>query len=147
MEFFENGGGAGMQLFYKGPDSGDEQVIIPSDVFTHIPAEHRPPLEQTTCPDYKRVVLRLDLVDGLIHVGSRMQLDENQHHDFNEASSYEVCNGMEQVPLTTAGECSYGNRACNDRSKPCLVRLEQRTFKEASPPWRPHPTSNSSTTN
>merc|ERR1712187_390791 len=98
----------------------------------HTPAEHRPPLEQTTCPNYKRVVLRLDLVDGLIHVGSRSQFDENEHHDFNEASSYEVCNGMEHVPLTTAGECSYGNRVGDDPSKPCLVRLEQRTFKEAS---------------
>merc|ERR1719172_246225 len=82
IEYFENGGGAGMMLYYKGPDTGDAKIIVPSEVFTHVPLEHRPPLEQTTCPDYKKVVLRLDLDEhGVVKVSNRKQLDENEHTD------------------------------------------------------------------
>lgn len=33
-EFFEGGGGAGMILFYKGPDTGDKRIVIPKNVFS-----------------------------------------------------------------------------------------------------------------
>jgi hypothetical protein len=133
LEYFQHLHGGAMQFSYKGPDSGNKLIIVPSSVFTHIPLEHRPPLVPTTCLDYKRVVLRLDLDNnGVVKVSNRKQFDENEHTDFNEASSYEICKGMEQIPLVSKSECSYGNRVGDDPSKPCLARLEQRTFKEAS---------------
>jgi len=130
-----------MQLYYRGADSNNEKVIIPSGVLTHVPLEHRatpaptpspPPPELLMCPSYKKVVLQLDLNDERIVVNDRKPLEESKDHDFNEASSYEICNGMEQVPLASPSECSYGNRVGNDPSKPCLVKFEQRTFEQAS---------------
>jgi hypothetical protein len=87
--------------------------------------------EDEVCPDFKRITLRLDLQDGVVQVDKREQFQEGTH-DFNEASSYEICSGVEQVPLASATECSYGNRINGNASNPCMVRIDQRTFKEAS---------------
>jgi hypothetical protein len=40
-EVFEGGGGAGMQLYYRGPDSGNKRIIVPESAF--VSAQEGPP--------------------------------------------------------------------------------------------------------
>jgi hypothetical protein len=98
-------------------------------VLFHFPEQAAP--GPTQCAEYKRVVLRLDLEDGVVRVNNRKQYEE-ESHDFNDASSFEICSGTEQLPLSSPSDCSYGNRVDGNSSKPCMARLDQRTFKEAS---------------
>ncbi|KAL9139636.1 PA14 domain hypothetical carbohydrate binding [Amphidinium carterae] len=59
VKFFENGGIAGVILKYSGPDTGDEDVVVPSSVFV-TPAGVEPPTTTTTT-----AIALSDMVGGL----------------------------------------------------------------------------------
>ncbi|KAL9139461.1 PA14 domain hypothetical carbohydrate binding [Amphidinium carterae] len=59
VKFFENGGIAGVILKYSGPDTGDEDLVVPSSVFV-TPAGVEPPTTTTTT-----AIALSDMVGGL----------------------------------------------------------------------------------
>jgi hypothetical protein len=103
-------------------------------------------VQRTTCGEYKLVKLSLDVKDGVVKVQERSQRLESMWGDWNYGSDYEVCHGKELTPppsepytrvsdgesiLAPEAHCSTGNRIGDDPSKPCLMRLEERTLEEA----------------
>merc|ERR1712070_67466 len=82
---------------------------------------------------YVRVALHLDLAPhGEVFIRKREQFidRDDAHKDFNDMGGYELCHGKELSPPTSMTHCSTGNRMRSDR--PCMTRLEQLTYDEAS---------------
>jgi len=82
-----------------------------------------------------RIVVHLDLTaDGQVASQHREQyVDKNDaNKDFNDMAGYELCHGKELTPPTSPSHCSVGNRIDNNANNPCLTRLEQLTYDEAS---------------
>merc|ERR1719436_1752110 len=50
LEFFEEGGNAGMQFYYSGPDTQATRVIVPSDVLSHVPGSTSSTVAPTPAP-------------------------------------------------------------------------------------------------
>lgn len=83
------------------------------------------------CPRYQRLLLHLDVVDSTVKVTKKESLPE-QGGDFNHIASYELCNGTELTPPESDAHCSMGNRPGKDPKMPCMYKLEQRTYDQAS---------------
>merc|ERR1712032_667438 len=97
------------------------------------------------CMSHRRITLSLDVQDGRVLVQNQAQHSEHPHEDYNDAGDYEICDGKELTPpaseaytrldgeiLAPQAHCSVGNRIGDDPSKPCLIRLERRTWNEAT---------------
>merc|ERR1711975_126110 len=82
---------------------------------------------------YARIVVRLDLApQGQLVIDRREQFvdKDDASKDFNDMGGYELCHGKELSPPTSTTHCSVGNRMRSNR--PCMTRLEQLTYDEAS---------------
>merc|ERR1711959_703718 len=89
------------------------------------------------CETYARIALHLDLAPhGQVVIRQRQQFTDRDHssRDFNDMGGYELCHGKELTPPVSEAHCSVGNRISpeNPSSSPCLTRLEQMTYDEAS---------------
>jgi hypothetical protein len=85
------------------------------------------------CSSFARIALHLDLsTDGQVVLKRREQFVDRDawDRDFNDMGGYELCDGKELTPPTSASHCSVGSRMSN--SSACLTRLEQLTYDEAS---------------
>jgi len=86
---------------------------------------------QGKCPSYQRVLLHLDVDDSMVKVTQRESFPEKPD-DFNQIAHYDLCNGTELTPPESDNHCSMGNRPGDDPKMPCMYRLEQRTYDQAS---------------
>jgi hypothetical protein len=70
--------------------------------------------------------------DGQVFVQKRQQFidKDDANRDLNDMGGYELCHGKEFTPPSSETHCSVGNRIRADT--PCLTRLEQMTYNEAS---------------
>merc|ERR1719476_692663 len=97
------------------------------------------------CMNHRKITLNVDVQDGKALIQSQAQQSEHPHADYNDAGDYEICDGKELTPpsseaytrldgdiLAPQAHCSVGNRIGDDPSKPCLIRLERRTWHEAT---------------
>lgn len=86
-----------------------------------------------TCADvgYKKVSLHVDVESSRVVVNKREQAPETGR-DLNDIGGYELCDGVELTPPATSTHCSTGNRIGGSAQKPCMMRLEQLTYDEAS---------------
>jgi hypothetical protein len=85
------------------------------------------------CSSFARIALHLDLSkDGQVILQKREQFVDRdaRDRDFNDMGGYELCDGKELTPPTSASHCSVGSRMSN--SSACMTRLEQLTYDEAS---------------
>jgi hypothetical protein len=88
---------------------------------------------QGQCQSYARIVLHLNLTaDGQVFVQRREQFVDKDdiNQDLNDMGGYELCHGKNFTPPYSEAHCSVGNRIRPDT--PCLTRLEQMTYDEAS---------------
>merc|ERR1712032_730292 len=94
---------------------------------------------------HRKVTLSLDVQDGKALIQDQEQHSEHPYEDYNDAGDYEICDGKELTPpssvaytrldgdsLAPQAHCSVGNRIGDDPLKPCLLRLERRTWHEAT---------------
>jgi hypothetical protein len=85
-----------------------------------------------TCSSYKKVVLRVDVQEGAAVVQEKEQLPETSQ-DFNAVGNDELtCSGKELTPPSSPLHCSMGTRFEDSEDRPCVYRLEQYTYDEAS---------------
>merc|ERR1712072_27061 len=86
-----------------------------------------------TCSDvgYKKVSVHVDVESDRVVVKKREQAPETSS-DFNDVGGYELCDGVELTPPASPTHCSAGNRIGDSPTKPCMMRLEQLTYDEAS---------------
>jgi len=91
------------------------------------------PTSESTCRaiGYQKVSLYVDVVENSVVVNKREQTPESRG-DFNDIGGYELCDGVELTPPESSAHCSTGNRIGNSPEKPCMMRLEQLTYTEAS---------------
>lgn len=78
---------------------------------------------------YQKVSLHVDVEASRVVVNKREQKRETSQ-DVNDIGGYELCDGMELTPPSSPAHCSTGNRM--DPNKPCMMRLEQLNYDEAS---------------
>jgi len=106
----------------------------PSDSRIHAKPLMLPSLANgETCTDvgYQKVSLHVDVQASRVIVSKREQTPET-HQDFNDIGGYELCDGVELTPPTSSNYCSTGNRIGGSAKNPCMMRLEQLTYAEAS---------------
>jgi hypothetical protein len=77
------------------------------------------------------VTLHVDVQDHRVVVNKREQTPETGH-DFNDIGGYELCDGVELTPPASSSHCSTGNRIGDLPGNPCMMRLEQLSYDEAS---------------
>jgi len=89
--------------------------------------------ESDSCRDvgYQKVTLHVDVQQSSVVVSKREQTPETGR-DFNDVGGYELCDGVELTPPASSAHCSTGNRIGDSPTKPCMTRLEQLDYKEAS---------------
>merc|ERR1719476_507739 len=83
------------------------------------------------CSRFQRVLLHLDVSDSTVTVSKRESFEEKSN-DFNHIGHYEMCDETELTPPSSETHCSMGNRPGDKETMPCMYRLEQRTYDQAS---------------
>jgi len=90
--------------------------------------------EEETCAKvggFQKVKLHIDVQANRVVVNKREQVRETRQ-DFNDIGGYELCHGVELTPPASSSHCSTGNRIGGLPTNPCMMRLEQLTYDEAS---------------
>jgi len=87
--------------------------------------------EDGKCSQFQRVLLHLDVSDSTVTVSKRESFEEKST-DFNHIGHYEMCDDTELTLPSSKTHCSMGNRPGDNETMPCMYRLEQRTYDQAS---------------